>query len=273
VETLPERVVLTSRNGKDMTGTYPELAELADCVDVDCVLDGEIVALGPGSRPDFGRLQRRMGLSRPRPTSSASVGRTPVHLMVFDVLEAGEDSLLRVPYVDRRQRLQRPRVRRREHPCPGGLRRRSIDEAMDASRKLGLEGVMAKRRGSIYLPGRRTQTWVKLKHAATRDVIIVGWRTGTGERSPTFASLLLAAHDGNELVYLGRVGTGFDEHALTSLRSKLDSLTRKTPPLQVPAAESRDAQWVRPTPRRRGPIFRGNGGGTSATPRLEGSAR
>src|SRR5699024_6064869 len=79
------------------------------------------------------------------------------------------------------------------------------------------------------LPGRRTQTWVKLKHTMTRDVIIVGWRTGTGERSPTFASLLLAAHDGNELVYLGRVGTGFDEHALTSLRSKLDRLRRKTP--------------------------------------------
>src|SRR5699024_10810112 len=111
----------------------------------------------------------------------------------------------------------------------------------------GLEGVMAKRRDSIYLPGRRTQTWVKLKHAMARDVVIVGWRTGTGERSATFASLLLAAHEGSELVYLGRVGTGFDEHALTSLRSKLDRLRRKTPPLQVPAAESRDAQWVRPT--------------------------
>jgi bifunctional non-homologous end joining protein LigD len=166
--------------------------------------------------------------------------------MVFDVLEAGEDSLLRVPYVDRRQRL-RDHVSEGENIHVPEAFDGDIDDAMDASKKLGLEGVMAKRRDSIYLPGRRTQTWVKLKHAMTRDVIIVGWRTGTGERSPTFASLLLAAHDGNELVYLGRVGTGFDEHALTSLRSKLDRLRRKTPPLQVPAAESRDAQWVRPT--------------------------
>ena len=241
----PGEVVLTSRNGKDMTGTYPELAELSACVDADCVLDGEIVALGPGSRPDFGRLQHRMGLSRARDVERER-GRTPVHLMVFDVLGAGEDSLLRVPYADRRQRLSDHVSEGESIHVPEAFDG-DIDDAMESSKKLGLEGVMAKRRDSIYLPGRRTQTWVKLKHAMTRDVIIVGWRTGTGERSPTFASLLLAAHDGNELVYLGRVGTGFDEHALTSLRSKLDRLRRKTPPLQVPAAESRDAQWFRPT--------------------------
>lgn len=241
----PGGVVLTSRNGKDMTQTYPELAELADCVDSDCVLDGEIVALGPGSRPDFGRLQRRMGLSRTADVERER-RRTPVHLMVFDVLEAGEDSLLRVPYVDRRQRL-RDHVSEGESIHVPEAFEGSIDEAMESSQQLGLEGVMAKRRDSVYLSDRRTQTWVKLKHSMTRDVIIVGWRTGTGERSPTFASLLLAAHDGNDLVYLGRVGTGFDEHALRSLRSSLDRFSRKTPPLEVPDAESRDAHWVRPT--------------------------
>ncbi|MDN5894854.1 MAG: ATP-dependent DNA ligase, partial [Nocardioides sp.] len=122
-----------------------------------------------------------------------------------------------------------------------------IDEAMESSRELKLEGVMAKKTDSTYLPGRRTRTWVKLKHSSTRDVIIVGWRTGTGERSETFASLLLAAHDKDGLVYLGRVGTGFDEHQLQGLRAKLDRLARKTPPVEVPAADSRDAQWVRPS--------------------------
>src|SRR5699024_5472524 len=175
--------------------------------------DGEIVALGPGSRPDFGRLQHRMGLSRPRDVERAR-GRTPVHLMVFDVLEEGEDSLLQVPHSGRRQRLCDLVSEGARIHVPEAFDG-DIDDAMDASKKLGLEGVMAKRTDSIYLPGRRTQTWVKLKHTMTRDVIIVGWRTGTGERSPTFASLLLAAHDGHELVYLGRVGTGFDEHALT----------------------------------------------------------
>src|SRR5699024_7774079 len=129
----------------------------------------------------------------------------------FDVLEEEEDSLLRVPYSDRRQRL-RDQVSEGESIHVPDAFDGSLDDAMASSRQLGLEGVMAKRKDSVYLPGRRTRTWVKLKHAMTRDVLVVGWRTGTGERSPTFASLLLAAHDGDELVYLGRVGTGFDEH-------------------------------------------------------------
>src|SRR5699024_7783543 len=194
--------------------------------------------------PDFGRLQHRMGLSRARDVERER-GRTPVHLMVFDVLEEGEDSLLRVPYSDRRQRLSDHVSEGESIHVPEAFDG-DIDDAMESSKKLGLEGVMAKRRDSIYLPGRRTQTWVKLKHAMTRDVIIVGWRTGTGERSPTFASLLLAAPEGSELVYLGRVGTRCDEPALTSPRRKLNRLSRRTPPLPVPAAESRDAQWVRP---------------------------
>ncbi|UVI35297.1 ATP-dependent DNA ligase [Brevibacterium spongiae] len=237
-------VELTSRNGRDMTSTYPELRELVDCVDVDCVLDGEIVALGQGSRPDFGRLQRRMGLSRESDVERER-RRTPVYLMLFDVLHADGSSLLRKPYTERRERLFEL-VAESDHIQVPDAFEGSVDAAFESSRKLRLEGVMAKRTDSIYLPGKRTRTWAKLKHASTRDVIIVGWRTGEGERSDSFASLLVAAHDGDDLVYLGRVGTGFDEAALRSLRSSLDRRSRKTPALTVPAAESRDAHWVRP---------------------------
>ena len=238
-------VRLSSRNGHDMTNTYPELAELATCVDVDCLLDAEIVALGPGGRPDFGRLQRRMGLTQDRDIARER-GRTPVHVMVFDVLSADGDSLLKTPYLTRREQLTKVVTEGESVHVPIAFEG-SVDEAMDASRELKLEGVMAKRTDSTYLPGRRTHTWVKLKHASTRDVIIVGWRTGQGERSETFASLLLAAHGKDGLVYLGRVGTGFDEHQLHALRSKLDRRARKTAPVEVPAAESRDANWVRPS--------------------------
>ncbi|AZT98307.1 MAG: ATP-dependent DNA ligase [Brevibacterium aurantiacum] len=238
-------IALTSRNGHDMTKAYPELMELATCVDVDCILDAEIVALGPGSRPDFGRLQRRMGLTRESDIERERE-RTPVHLMVFDVLHADGTSLLKTPYLKRRERLH-DLVTEGEHVHVPSAFEGTVDEALEASRELQLEGVMAKQTGSTYLPGRRTRTWAKLKHSFTRDVIIVGWRTGKGERSATFASLLLAAHDKNGLVYLGRVGTGFDDHQLQSLRAKLDRLSRKTPPLDVPAAESRDANWVRPS--------------------------
>jgi bifunctional non-homologous end joining protein LigD len=237
-------IELTSRNGRDMTSTYPELRELTDCVDVDCVLDGEIVALGQGSRPDFGRLQRRMGLTRERDVEQER-RRTPVYLMLFDVLHADGTSLLRAPYTERRERLFEL-VTESEHIHVPDAFEGSADAAFESSRKLRLEGVMAKRVDSVYLPGKRTRTWAKLKHASTRDVIIVGWRSGEGERSSSFASLLVAAHDDDGLHYLGRVGTGFDEEALRSLRSSLDRRSRKTPALTVPAAESRDAHWVRP---------------------------
>ena len=237
-------IELTSRNGRDMTNTYPELRELVECVDVDCILDGEIVALGQGSRPDFGRLQRRMGLSRDSDIEREQ-RRTPVYLMLFDVLHADGTSLLRTPYTQRRERLF-DLVTECEHIHVPDAFEGSVDAAFESSRKLRLEGVMAKRTDSIYLPGKRTRTWAKLKHASTRDVIIVGWRTGEGERADSFASLLVAAHDGDGFHYLGRVGTGFDEAALRSLRARLDRRSRKTPALTVPAAESRDAHWVRP---------------------------
>ncbi|MCU4299038.1 ATP-dependent DNA ligase [Brevibacterium permense] len=237
-------IELTSRNGRHMTNTYPELRELVECVDVDCILDGEIVALGQGSRPDFGRLQRRMGLSRDSDVERER-RRTPVYLMLFDVLHADGTSLLRAPYAERRERLF-DLVTESEHIHVPDAFEGSVDAAFESSRKLRLEGVMAKRTDSIYLPGKRTRTWAKLKHASTRDVVIVGWRTGEGERADSFASLLVAAHDDDGLHYLGRVGTGFDDEALQSLRARLDRRSRKTPALTVPAAESRDAHWVRP---------------------------
>ena len=237
-------VTLTSRNGKDMTATYPELSELAQCVSRDCVVDGEIVALGPSNRPDFGRLQQRMGLTKVSEIEREQT-KTPVYLMVFDLLNIDGASLLRTPYEQRRQRLAEA-VSQGDHIVAPGALEGTLDEAIASSQELDLEGVMAKQRQSVYQPGRRSRTWLKLKHASTRDALIVGWRTGTGERSDTFGSLLLAAHGDNGLFYLGRVGTGFNHQQLQSLRSKLDQLSRKTPPVEVPSGDRHDAHWVTP---------------------------
>ncbi|MGO1960925.1 MAG: ATP-dependent DNA ligase [Yaniella sp.] len=238
-------VTLTSRNGRDMTATYPELADLVNCVDVDCVVDGEIVALGPSSRPDFGRLQQRMGLTKSRDVERER-SKTPVYLMVFDLLHSDGESLLRTSYDQRRERLAEVVSEGESIYVPEAFEG-SLDEAMKSSKELDLEGVMAKQRDSVYLSGRRTRTWLKLKHSSTRDVLIVGWRTGTGERADTFASLLLAAHGDEGLVYLGRVGTGFDQHQLQSLRKTLDRMSRKTPPVEVPSEDRHDASWVTPS--------------------------
>jgi bifunctional non-homologous end joining protein LigD len=126
----------------------------------------------------------------------------------------------------------------------------AADRALAESRRRGLEGVVAKEMSSPYRPGKRPGSWIKIKFRATQDVIVVGWRPGKGRRAGGIGSLLLAlpAPDGDSLVYAGRVGTGFDESALTQLSAKLRPLVRKTSPVadSVPRADASDAVWVRP---------------------------
>ena len=259
-------VELTSRNGRDMTNTYLELHELVECIDVDCILDGEIVALGQGSRPDFGRLQRRMGLSRESDVERER-RRTPVYLMLFDVLHADGSSLLRTPYTDRRARLFEL-VTESEHIHVPEAFEGSVDAAFESSRKLRLEGVLAKRTDSVYLPGKRTRTWAKLKHASTRDVIVVGWRTGEGERSSSFASLLVAAHDDEGLHYLGRVGTGFDEAALRSSALQPRSSVAEDAGAHRAGRRVSRCPLGATRPRRGGPVLWPDRGRTPAAPGL-----
>jgi hypothetical protein len=118
-----DRVRLLSRNGKDMTASYPEVGVLAGRVDAPVILDGEIVALHEG-RPDFGVLQSRMHVRRPR---ARLIETVPVQLYVFDLLYRGEDSLLGLPYTGRRARPLGVRIssRRYVHPAAGLLRSRS----------------------------------------------------------------------------------------------------------------------------------------------------
>src|SRR5690625_2573521 len=241
----PGAVTLTSRNGLDMTDTYPELAELAECVSQDCVLDGEIVAFGDGGYPEFGRLQRRIKLTKTKDIEKERAS-TPVYLMVFDILNNQGQSLLWASYEKRREQLFDVVSEGENIYLPEAFDG-SLDDAMAASKKLKLEGVMAKKKDSVYLPGKRTKTWLKLKHSSSREVLIVGWREGEGGRQNTFGSLLIAAHDEDgELTYLGRVGTGFDDHQLRDLRDQLDDISRKTPPVEVPSDQRRDAHWVTP---------------------------
>jgi bifunctional non-homologous end joining protein LigD len=126
----------------------------------------------------------------------------------------------------------------------------TAERALAESRRRSLEGVVAKEMSSLYRPGKRPGSWIKIKFRATQDVIVVGWRPGKGRRAGGIGSLLLAlpAPDGQGLVYAGRVGTGFDENTLAQLSAKLRPLVRKTSPVadSVPRADASDAVWVRP---------------------------
>lgn len=241
------RVTMTSRNGKDQDVSYPEVVQgLGDAVRADAVVDGEIVALDAQGRPSFGRLQQRMNLADPREIRAA-MDRVPVHVFLFDLLEADGEPLVDLPYRERRERLE-ALVRENDvvkvPPAFDG----DFQHAFTTSKRLGLEGVVAKRVTSTYSEGRRSRSWVKLKHARTQEVVVGGWRPGQGNRSGGVGSLLVGVPDADgTLRYVGRVGSGFTEAALRDAGERFARTARKTPPFEdVPAADARDAHWVTP---------------------------
>jgi bifunctional non-homologous end joining protein LigD len=119
---------------------------------------------------------------------------------------------------------------------------------LEAAREQGLEGVVAKRRQSRYHPGRRSDEWLKVKHLQTQEVVIGGWKPGTGRREGMIGSLLLGLPGEQGLRYVGKVGTGFTEQALVDLGADLRGLEQQASPFSgtVPRADARDAHWVRP---------------------------
>lgn len=237
---------LLSRNDRDISGSYPELAELPAALGVRrAVLDGEIVAMDAQGRPDFGLLQSRMHVVDPG-KARLLADRTPVRYLVFDVLGIDGNATMSLPYVDRRALLRQLEIGADHVELPP-----SFDDdpatVFAASRQLGLEGVVCKRLDSIYTPGRRSPAWIKVKHLRMQEVVVIGWESGQGRRSGAIGALLLGAHIDGELRYVGQVGTGFTEQMLVDLRSRLAPIqTAASPASGVPPLQARTAVWVRP---------------------------
>lgn len=229
------RVTATSRNGNDITSTYPELLTLSG---PDALLDGEIVALVDGI-PDFGALQTRLHVRSPSPSLVAG---TPVIFLPFDVLHVQDSSVLGLPYDDRRELLEQL------HPAAPPAFHGDGAALLESTRGQGLEGVVAKRRDSLYVPGRRTESWVKVKHVNRQSAVLCGWKQGEGGRSGTLGSLLLGVQSTDGLVYAGHVGTGFTTATLRQLEAMLKPLARKGSPYaqEIPREYARLAHWVDP---------------------------
>ncbi|MEQ4519859.1 ATP-dependent DNA ligase [Pseudarthrobacter sp. B907] len=246
-----QRIRLISRNGNDMSASYPELTDRSCWPPQDFAADGEIIAVGPSGRPDFGLLQGRMKLSKAADVAKARAA-TPVRLMLFDLLTDGGEDLRRRPLRERRKRLEAFaaagfRSGPQEDSCPVELSEvidADVGHLLESAEELGLEGVMAKRTGGRYV-GQRSRSWLKLKFEKTQEVVVGGWRPGNGGRRDSVGSLLLGIPDGKTLRYVGRVGSGFSTRELQELRQQLDAIPRKTSPFsEVPAEDAADARWV-----------------------------
>jgi bifunctional non-homologous end joining protein LigD len=192
-------------------------------------------------------LQHRMHVADREAAVRLAVG-IPVTYVVFDLLRLSGHSLLRLPYHDRRELLEHLELAGpalQVAPAFHGSGR----EVWQASLEQGMEGVIAKRRDSIYEPGRRSAAWIKIKHVRDQEVVIGGWRPGAGRRSGQIGSLMMGVPVGGGLRYVGQVGTGFSDAALTALGRTLAGLTRLSSPFDavLPNAVASGAHWVSPT--------------------------
>jgi bifunctional non-homologous end joining protein LigD len=229
---------LVSRNGNDLTQRFPDVAKaLAKAArSPECVVDGEVCALDERGRPSFSAMQQ----GKPG---------TPIVYEVFDVLEVDGVSILDLTLLERRERLEALLDTRQKTVQVSGF----FDDGQalyDVALEQGLEGVMAKRRDSHYLEGKRTRDWLKIKTHGRQEFVIVGWTKGQGRRAGRFGSLVLATYRDDELVWVGNCGTGFTEQEIDDLLAKLEPLRRDTSPLAVvpkmPKIRKGDVVWVEP---------------------------
>ena len=237
--------MLRGRGGRDVTASYPEAAAaLARAAGRrTLVLDGEI-AVFDGDSPSFAQLQRRMHVGRPAPALVAAV---PVTYLAFDLLWQASRSLLRGPYAQRRALLDGLALAGERLSVPPAFPGQARALA-DASRELGLEGVVLKRLSSSYQPGQRSGDWLKIRNLAAADVLIGGWLPRAGARSQLAGSVLAGAPGPDGLEYLGSVGSGLAEGERRDLTARLLALEQPESPFAapLPADVARRARWTRP---------------------------
>jgi bifunctional non-homologous end joining protein LigD len=235
---------LYSRSGRDVTAAFPEVAEaLADQGSGAFVVDGEVVAF-EGSRTSFARLQPRIHVSDPDKARRSGVA---VYFYVFDVLEADGDDLRGEPLLERKRHL-RTLLRWRDPLRSTPHRVRAGEEWFAEICGRGWEGLIAKRDDAPY-PDGRSDAWLKFKCEAGQELVVVGWTDPEGSRE-SLGALLLGYHDRSgdrdDLVYAGKVGTGFSREVLRDLHRRLSRLEVPESPCTRGTLPRKGVHWARP---------------------------
>jgi len=236
-------VRMFGRSGEDITARYPEIADALRGLSVEhVVLDGEIVAYDETGRPSFGRLQKRMLLSRPRDVAAA-MARVPVRAVFFDCLALEGFDLRKLALLDRKACLARALP-------PAGVVQAGdhVDEHgeafFEAANEMGLEGIIAKRADSPYT-GRRSTDWIKLKCQRRQEFVIGGYTDPKGG-GRHFGALHVGVYLDGALRHVTRVGSGFDDAMQDQLWRQLQPLARKDSPFGDTGPNTRADHWVEP---------------------------
>ena len=248
-----DKTMLMSRNRNDVTATYPEFAKLHDrLVCIDAIVDGEIVAMSKG-RPSFERLQSRINLQNPRDIERA-MKQIPTTFIAFDLLYLDGKSLLKTPIEERKELLDELVVVN-ENVLVSTYVEGQGTALYEAACEQKLEGIVAKKLGCPYRPGRKGREWLKVKTTHEAELVIGGWSRGEGSRSASFGSLLVGAYDDEGLRFVGAVGTGFSEKTIESLMVMLKERHSNEMPFVIDPRKTptgsfgkpiREPRWVRP---------------------------
>ena len=241
--TCTDETLLISRNQKDMTATYPDLGRLHEqLVALDAIVDGEIVAMKEG-RPSFEMLQSRINLANPRDIERIAK-QIPVSFIAFDILYLDGRSLIDLPLEERKDILDETVVKNRFVDVSTVIPREG-KALFDAAKAQHLEGIVAKKLGSPYRPGKRSREWLKIKTIYEADVVIGGWTPGEGSRSSRFGALLVGTYEDGGLRFNGSVGTGFNSQTLAEVLEKLQAHETDTNPFDSDPRSDK-ARWGKP---------------------------
>ena len=237
-------VRLVSRNQNDLTAQYPELRDMPKFIKAKrAVVDGEVVALDEQGRPSFSLMQQRTGFRPGKPRLPGRQG-VPVIYYAFDLLYVDGYDLRRVKLEERKQLLETlvensPVVHFSDHYPEKGL------ALFEAAKQRGLEGIVAKKRKSLY-EEKRSREWLKIKITQRQECVIGGYTDPEGSRQ-YFGSLVLGLYDKkSRLIHVGQAGTGFDEKSLKEIFERLQSLETKTNPLHGEIGGLKKVHFVRP---------------------------
>jgi DNA ligase D-like protein (predicted ligase) len=240
ITAVSKEVRLQNRRLVDITYRYPEVAEALVHSARECVLDGEITVFVKG-RPSFRALAERDHQMERMKIDYLSRAM-PVSYVVFDILYAKGKSVMDLPLRERKEILHEELEEGEIVSIVDSFPEKGEDY-FQAALKMGIEGVVAKRLDSRYLPGIRSQDWIKIKKSLTIDLVVGGYIPGNGDREQYFGGLLMGAYDHGQLVYVGRVGSGFALAELQEITSHF--LPRIQSPFSNPPTTP-DVKWVEP---------------------------